>query len=251
MKLEKLKQNKQQSANYMFDFIAHVTSSFGKRDWGSKGEKDAINYMAQEVAPYADSVTTQKYDVHTLAFMGWIYITVTLILGAFVAAFFMPMLSLIFIAVGMEIMILEFVLYRKVVDKLFPKRESLNMMALKKPTGEVKRRVLISGHADAAYEWTLNYYLGGKAFIAHFLISIIGILYFTGVAMRDKQYVHARYRHESAHRSRRKRRFRSFLDFDVRPFQSSRYRGRRNGQPHGLRYGHKFSQSTQRQRRRV
>ena len=57
------------------------------------------------------------------------------------------------------------------------------MMAIKKPTGEVKRRVLISGHADAAYEWTLNYYLGGKAFIAHFLISIIGILYFTAVAI--------------------------------------------------------------------
>lgn len=183
MKLDKLKQNKGQSANYMFDFISHVTSVFGKRDCGSQGEKDAINYMANEAAPYADTVTTEKYDVHTLAFMGWIYITVTLILGAFAAAFFMPMLSLILIAVGMEIMILEFVLYRKVVDKLFPKRESLNMMAIKKPTGEVKCRVLISGHADAAYEWTLNYYLGGKAFIAHFLISIIGILYFTAVAI--------------------------------------------------------------------
>lgn len=151
MKLDKLKQNKGQSANYMFDFISHVTSAFGKRDCGSQGEKDAINYMANEAAPYADTVTTEKYDVHTLAFMGWIYITVTLILGAFAAAFFMPMLSLILIAVGMEIMILEFVLYRKVVDKLFPKRESLNMMAIKKPTGEVKRRVLIGGHADAAY----------------------------------------------------------------------------------------------------
>lgn len=131
MKLDKLKQNKGQSANYMFDFISHVTSAFGKRDCGSQGEKDAINYMANEAAPYADTVTTEKYDVHTLAFMGWIYITVTLILGAFAAAFFMPMLSLILIAVGMEIMILEFVLYRKVVDKLFPKRESLNMMAIK------------------------------------------------------------------------------------------------------------------------
>ena len=134
----------------MFDFISHITSTFGKRDCGSQGEKDAINYMAKEATPYADTVTTEKYDVHTLAFMGWIYITVTLILGAFVAAFFMPMLSIILIAVGMEIMILEFVLYRKVVDKLFPKCESLNMMAIKKPTGEVKRRVLISGHADAA-----------------------------------------------------------------------------------------------------
>ena len=106
MKLDKLKQNKGQSANYMFDFISHVTSAFGKRDCGSQGEKDAINYMANEAAPYADTVTTEKYDVHTLSFMGWIYITVTLILGAFAAAFFMPMLSLILIAVGIEIMIL-------------------------------------------------------------------------------------------------------------------------------------------------
>ena len=37
MKLEKLKQSKGQSANYMFDFISHVTSAFGKRDCGSQG----------------------------------------------------------------------------------------------------------------------------------------------------------------------------------------------------------------------
>lgn len=57
------------------------------------------------------------------------------------------------------------------------------MMALKKPSGEVKRRVIISGHADSAYEWTFNYLFGGKGFIAHFLISIIGILYFTAIAV--------------------------------------------------------------------
>lgn len=183
MKLTKLKENKAQSAQYMHGFISHVIKSFGKRDCGSKGEVDAVKYMAQEVAPYATDVKTEPYDVHTLAFMGWIYITVTLILGAFVSAFFMPMLSIILICVGMALMVLEFVFYRQVVDFLFPKRQSLNMTATKKPQGEVKRRVLISGHADAAYEWTLNYYLGGKAFIAHFLISIIGILYFMAVAI--------------------------------------------------------------------
>lgn len=183
MKLTQLKDNKAQSAKYMHGFISHVIKSFGKRDCGSKGEVDAVKYMAQEVAPYATDVKTEPYDVHTLAFMGWIYITVTLILGAFVSAFFMPMLSIILICVGMALMVLEFVFYRQVVDFLFPKRQSLNMTAIKKPQGEVKRRVLISGHADAAYEWTLNYYLGGKAFIAHFLISIIGILYFMAVAI--------------------------------------------------------------------
>lgn len=183
MKLTSLKDNKTQSAKYMHDFITRVIKSFGKRDCGSKGEVDAVKYMAQEVAPYASEVTTQPYDAHPLAFMGWIYISVTLILGAFVSAFFIPVLSIALICVAMALMVLEFVFYRKVVDFLFPKRQSLNMTAIKKPQGEVKRRVLICGHADAAYEWTLNYYLGGKAFIAHFLISIIGILYLFAIAV--------------------------------------------------------------------
>lgn len=185
MKLDKLKQNKGQSADFMFGFIGDVIKKFGKRDCGSQGERDAVNYMAQTAKPYADSVTTEPYHANTLAFMGWIYITVTLILAAFVVAFFAPLASIVLILIGMSLMILEFVLYRKVVDFLFPKRESLNMTAIKKPIGEVKRRVLISGHADAAYEWTLNYRINGKAFIAHFLVSVIGILYFTAVAVAE------------------------------------------------------------------
>lgn len=183
MKLDSLKNNAKQSANFMFDFIGNVIKSFGKRDCGSQGERDAVAHMADTVKPYADSVVTEPYDAHPLAFMGWIYITVTLVLAGFVCAFFAPLVSIILVVVGMMLMVLEFVLYRQVVDKLFPKRSSLNMMAIKKPTGEVKRRVIISGHADAAYEWTFNYLFGGKGFIAHFLISIIGILYFTAIAV--------------------------------------------------------------------
>ena len=183
MKLDKVKNNKIQSAAFMKNTIANVINKFGKRDCGSKGEVDTVKYFAEQAKPYASTVSTESYTAHPLAFLGWIYITVSFILGAFVAAFFMPMLSIILVLVGMAIMISEFVFYRQVVDKLFPKKESMNMTAIKKPTGEIKRRVLISGHADAAYEWTLNYYLGGKAFIAHFLISVIGIAYFTAVCV--------------------------------------------------------------------
>lgn len=183
MKLDKVKNNKKQSASFMKDAITQVINKFGNRDCGSKGEVEAVKYFAEQSKPFATSVSTESYSVHPLAFMGWIYITVTLILLAFVSAFFMPLLSVILVVVGMALMILEFVFYRQVVDKLFPKKESMNMTAIKKPTGEVKRRVLISGHADAAYEWSVNYYLGGKAFIAHFLISIIGILYFVAVCV--------------------------------------------------------------------
>lgn len=70
MKLDSLKKNAKQSANFMFDFIGHVIRSFGKRDCGSQGERDAVAYMADAVKPYADSVVTEPYDAHPLAFMG-------------------------------------------------------------------------------------------------------------------------------------------------------------------------------------
>ena len=73
MKLDNAYKNKKQSAAFMFDFIGSVIAKFSKRDCGSKGERDAVNYMAETVKPYADTVTTEPYKANTLAFMGWIY----------------------------------------------------------------------------------------------------------------------------------------------------------------------------------
>ena len=57
------------------------------------------------------------------------------------------------------------------------------MMAIKKPTGEVKRRILFNGHADAVWEWPVNYALGGVGFESHAVITAIGGAYYLVISI--------------------------------------------------------------------
>ncbi len=133
--------------------------------------------MGDVLSNYADEVSVEPFKLRPGAFFGWIYITVSLVLAALVALFFVPIVSIVFIILGVLIMLGEFVFYRQMVDKLFKEKTSHNLTAVKKPTGEVKRRIFFNGHPDATWEWTVNYYLGGVGFIAHFFLSIIGVVY--------------------------------------------------------------------------
>ena len=161
MNLNSVKANKAAAAEFMEAEITSVIKEFGKRGPGSEGEKKACEYMADTLRDLGcDDVKVEPFELHPAAFMGWIYITVTLILAAF-GLFFVPhfagrIVSVVLIVVGMAIMIGEFVMYRKVVDKIYPKKVSHNVTAVKKPTGEVRRRVFFNGHPDAACEWTFN-----------------------------------------------------------------------------------------------
>ncbi|HKL73310.1 MAG TPA: M20/M25/M40 family metallo-hydrolase [Clostridia bacterium] len=191
MGFDTIKEKKAESANFMANEITKVIKTFGKRNPGSEGEKKACEYMASQLQEYGcDDVKVEPFELHPNAFYGWIYISVTLVLVAlglyFVGlylnnAIWTKLVSLGLIAIGCGIMVGEFMMYLKLVDKLYPKETSHNVTATKKPTGEVKRRVFFNGHPDAAGEWTFNYLLGGTGFAAHFLISIAGIFYFLGI----------------------------------------------------------------------
>ena len=186
MNLNAIKNKKAEAAEYMGEEITSVIAECGKRDPGSEGEKAACERMAQQLSDYGcDDVKVESFELHPAAFMGWIYITVTLVLVAF-GLFFVPhfaaqIVSVVLIAVGAAIMFGEFIMYRRTVDKLYPKKVSHNVTATKKPAGEVKCRIFYNGHPDAACEWTFNYLGGGVLFGAHVVIGILGMLYLLGV----------------------------------------------------------------------
>ena len=60
--------------------------------------------------------------------------------------------------VGLFITLMEFLLYKRFMDPLYKKVEAHNLVGVRKPRGEVKKRIVISGHIDAAYEWRHLYY---------------------------------------------------------------------------------------------
>ncbi len=178
MGFDEMRENKRESATFMANHIEKVIKSFGKRDAGSEGEKKATEYMGELLKPYADEIRLEPFPVYPGAFMGWIYISVSLYLLALVAYFFQPVASLVMFVVATVLMVGEFVMYKQIVDKLFVKKTSHNLYAVKRPAGEVKRRIIFNGHVDSAHEWTFNYHLGGKGFVAHVITSFVGVAYF-------------------------------------------------------------------------
>lgn len=197
MDLNKVKATKAEAAKFMEDEITYIIKNFGKRGPGDPGEKKAVEYMADRCKEYGcDDIKIEPFDLHPAAFMGWIYITATIVLIACVltivasvvalpavAAVALYAVSIAFVIIGAVIMIGEFVLYREMVDKIYPKKTSVNLTATKKPTGAVKRRLFYNGHPDAACEWTFNYIGGGVMFVAHVLISVLGLLYLMAVGI--------------------------------------------------------------------
>ena len=69
------------------------------------------------------------------------------------------------------------------VDRFFPELTGHNVTAVKKCTGEVKRRIFFNGHPDAAWEWPVNYALGGIGFEGHAVICALGAVYYMVISI--------------------------------------------------------------------
>lgn len=103
------KEVKDKNVEYMTQEIEHIITSFGDRDSGSEGERNALDYMAGDLKNYADTVEQESFNVHPESFYGWMPITGTFMLLATISIFFLPILSLIFIGLAILPMLSQFV----------------------------------------------------------------------------------------------------------------------------------------------
>lgn len=165
------------NVRYIMEGIKNIINSFGRRGPGDVGEILAQDYMASELSKYSDTVEREEFEVRPTAFMGWIYISCTMLIMAMALYFFFPIASLIILAIGILPMVFEFVMYKKFVDFLFEKKTSVNIFATRKPEGEVKRRIIFNGHSDAAYEWRWHYKYGAIGLKVCIFGSLIAFLY--------------------------------------------------------------------------
>lgn len=184
MNLQKIIDKKDQAAQYMIDEITHICTKFEKRAPGSPGEKQACDYAAEQMKEYGcDRVYVDEFKENPGSFFGWIYFTITLCFLAFVSYFFVPALSIVFIALGLLLCFLQFGLYKKAVDKCFKEKIGHNATGFKKPTGEVKRRIIFNGHPDAAWEWPFKYKFTYLGFDIHMLTCFIGAFYLLAISI--------------------------------------------------------------------
>ena len=185
MNLQSIIDKKNDAAKYMVSEITHICKDFEKRDPGSKGEQQACEYMADVLKNECgcERADVEEFKENPGSFFGWIYFTITFVLAAVAISFFYPLVSIILIAAGLLIVFLQFGLYKKFIDRCFPEKTGHNVTAVKSCKGEVKRRIFFNGHPDAAWEWPVNYKLGGVGFEGHAIICGVGAVYYLVVSI--------------------------------------------------------------------
>ena len=132
-----------------------------------------------------DKVEVESFKENPGSFYGWIYFTISCCFLAFASYFFMPVLSIVFIIIGLTLCVLQFGLYKKTVDKCFKEKTGHNVAGFKKPTGEVKRRIIFNGHPDAAWEWPFKYKFTYLGFDIHMIVCFIGAIYTLAIAIAN------------------------------------------------------------------
>lgn len=185
MNLQSIIDKKKEAAEYMVSEITHICKDFEKRDPGSKGEQQACEYMADVLKNECgcERADVESFKENPGSFFGWIYFTITFVLAAVAISFFYPLVSIILIVVGLLIVFMQFGLYKKFIDRFFPEKTGHNVTAVKSCKGEVKRRIFFNGHPDAAWEWPVNYKLGGVGFEGHAIICGIGAVYYLVISI--------------------------------------------------------------------
>lgn len=183
MKLDK--KLHQESVDYSMQAIKHICQTFPPREPGSEGERKAQEYLKEEILSnnWADSAVIEEFSVAPKAFMSFtkiipIMVAIGMILfaltGAGLASLEWAPLVLGIISFG--IFIAEFGLYKEFLDPFFKKETSSNLVAVKKATEETKKRIVFSGHTDAAYEWTIFHHFGKAIYLTGLILAIVGIL---------------------------------------------------------------------------
>lgn len=174
---------------YMLNGIRYVCENFKDRSPGSHSERKAQKYLKGELEQWADRVDMEDFPVHPASFFGWIppagiigiisVILYWLCLKHVSSGYALPVIAVILTLLATSCLLFQFLLYKPYVDFLFPKKTSRNVMAFRKPSGEVKRRIIFGGHTDAVWEWTYSLHGGLKSLAPVMAGSIGGLLFVT------------------------------------------------------------------------
>ncbi len=172
-------------SNFAIREIKKVCKEVGPRAAGFEGEKKGQDYVEKLMTPIADEVKRENFTLSPKAFMSWVTIDgalalVAAILGIVCFTGIVPptvetplrIISILLVVIAIAFLLGEFLFYKKMLDPFFKKAESSNVICTRKAEGETKRRIIIGGHIDTAYEWRYTY-LGGAKMVTFIVVTAV------------------------------------------------------------------------------
>ncbi|MBQ3295758.1 MAG: M28 family peptidase [Erysipelotrichaceae bacterium] len=148
---------------YITDGIENICKNHKRRSAGCESVKTAQAAMAEAMKDCVDEIRTQQFEIHPQAFIGSIPLDALISLiacGLFIYGVcsgkaWTYVVSLVLTIATATIIIVEYILFRPFTDKLYPKKTGQNLYMVRKAKKTPKRRIILCGHADAAYEMPL------------------------------------------------------------------------------------------------
>jgi hypothetical protein len=163
-------------AEYAEQEIKYICSNFEKRPPGSKGERDCQRYLGAEIEKngWADKVELEEFQVAQRAFFKFSKFIPFIMYAGILLFLLHPIIITVAAVLSIYLFVGSIILYWKIFDPFCKKDTSINLIATRKPAGEVKRRIIFAGHADAVWEWSLAHKLGTKAMVILLALCFVG-----------------------------------------------------------------------------
>lgn len=176
--------------------IRKICETYKNRTAGSKSVCDCMHEMETQLRDWCDDVAAEPFTLHPHAFMGSVPLQASLcicgvicfLLSYFLSSAAAAWISAVLFLAAISVWLLEYVFYGRAFDFLFPKKESVNIYAERKARVESRQRIILCGHADAAFEMSffvhlkawMIYVLMVGADLGMFICLLFGVLYATG-----------------------------------------------------------------------
>jgi len=166
-------------AAYVMERAKFVIDSYGPRPPGSDAERKAQLLVKAELEACCDGeVKMEPFQVAQKAFFSMQAVAAIIVVVAVSVFRLHPLAALAVDAAALAVLYFQLVRYKLLLDPFFPKKTSHNVYGAMKPSGEIKRRIILNGHPDAAYEWRFNF-LAPKhfpKFVAGSLLGMAGLI---------------------------------------------------------------------------
>lgn len=167
---------------YMHGLVERAVREIGPRESCSEAEKRLARMMAEEFEPACDRVALEPFRCHPAAFLGFFPIIVLLYLFSAIFYWLYPPVSAALMFAAIIIFVFQFVRYKELLDRFYPEKQGENILGVINPRGEVKKRVIVSGHIDSAYEFNLWLYFKNAA-IPMMIVTVLGFVYLFGISI--------------------------------------------------------------------
>lgn len=172
--------NESQSESYaawVVEQVRHVIECFGTRAPGSEGEREAQEYIREAMADFCDGeVLLEPFQVADKAFFYMPAVASLFIIFSVFCWHVHPLLSVALDLYAVTLLYFQLLRYRLFLDGMYKPGESCNVHGRIAPSGEIRRRVILSGHVDSAHEWRFLYLIP-----RFFRLAVIAL--FTGLTL--------------------------------------------------------------------